>query len=257
MKMPTRQRTVMTLCDGTVIDAPSAAKVARALATLSKKNWYAILSRGDDVDEVYVQVGVGGGEGTGAHVPVGAYNLEHRDGDADKHYRHQTTDLKAVIEAFQAFASGDDGWTKRLTWERVDFTVELAFWYETRVYRKAEAEARYQQILADENPVPLRKLDKRLRAFVREARKRAPEAEIVELGSDGDEPLYSRLGIAVNIPGALVKKVYPKLMDATAEPNLHTYDRTDGIVMGMETDPDIVFFEAKNTKKKAATKKTR
>jgi hypothetical protein len=239
-------KAVMTLCDGTVIDAPSRAKVSRALETLSKKNWYAILDRGD---EVYMQVGVGGGEGTGTHVPVGAYNLEHRAGDVDAHYRHETTDLKTVIQAFQEFASGDDDWVKRLTWERVHFKVEVAFWSETRVYSKAEAEVRYQQILADENPVPLRKLDKGLRAFVREARKRAPEAEIVEIGRYGDEPLYSRLGIAVNIPSKLVKKIYPEVVGAADDPQLHTYDRTDGYVMGMETDPNIVISDAPKKKK--------
>lgn len=117
--------------------------------------------------------------------------------------------------------------------------IELGFWHELRVPSPAQAEVRYQQIINDEAPVRLAELDERLQDFVREVRVRAPQVEIVEIGRADGEPLYSRFGIAVAFPEELSRQVYPKLTAAADEPRLHTYDRSDGTVMGVDTDPDI------------------
>ncbi|RRR99502.1 hypothetical protein [Glycomyces terrestris] len=117
--------------------------------------------------------------------------------------------------------------------------IELLFWHEPRVPSPAQAEARYQQVLDDERPVRLGELDQRLQDFVRDARSRAPQAEILELGRAGGEPLYSRHGIAVLFPEEVLKDVYPKLTAAADEPRLHLYDRSDGSVTGIDSDPDV------------------
>lgn len=114
---PGSTRPVLTLCDGSLVDAPTPAEVARAIGTLSKDNWFAILDKGD---EVYLQVGVGGGEGVG-DLPAGRYNLERRDGAADRHYRHETDNVGTVLRAFQGFAVGHVDWAADVTWERMAF----------------------------------------------------------------------------------------------------------------------------------------
>ncbi|TDC84783.1 hypothetical protein [Actinomadura sp. 7K507] len=118
--------------------------------------------------------------------------------------------------------------------------VELAFWHELRVPSPERAEERYLQIVGDEHPVPLGELDQRLQDFVCGVRVRAPEVRILELGHAAGEPLFSRLGIVVTFPDELTKQVYPKVVAATDEPRLHTYDRKDKFVMGIDTDPDII-----------------
>lgn len=121
--------------------------------------------------------------------------------------------------------------------------AELVFWYEPRVPSPDEAEARYQRILEDEHPMPLNDLDQRLQDFVRGVQECAPQARIHELGRSGGEPLYSRLGIAVSFPDELTKQIYPEVVGAADEPRLHTYDRDDHFVFGIDIDPDISVSE--------------
>lgn len=114
---PSPERPVLQMCDGSLVDTPSPVEVAGALGTLGKANWFAILEAGD---EVYIQVGVGGSDGVG-DLPEGWFNLERRDGDAERHYRHETENLSTVIRVFQGFAAGSADWAADVTWERMTF----------------------------------------------------------------------------------------------------------------------------------------
>ncbi|MEU5876487.1 hypothetical protein [Spirillospora sp. NPDC047279] len=116
---------------------------------------------------------------------------------------------------------------------------ELAFWSELQVPDVATAEARFQRILGDDDPVPLSGLEQRLQDFVGRVKERAPQAEIVEIGHAGGEPLYSRSGIVVRFPEEITKQVHPKLGSAAVKLRLHTYDRHRQSVFGVSEDPDI------------------
>jgi predicted urease superfamily metal-dependent hydrolase len=116
---------------------------------------------------------------------------------------------------------------------------ELAFWHEPQVPNLAAAEARFQRILGDDDPVPLSGLEQRLQDFVNLAEQDAPQAEIVAIGQAGGEPLYSRSGIVVRFPEEITKQVHPKLGSAAVQLGLHTYDRDGQFVFGVSKDPDI------------------
>ncbi|GAA2273980.1 hypothetical protein GCM10009853_029810 [Glycomyces scopariae] len=121
--------------------------------------------------------------------------------------------------------------------------IEIICWYETSVSSAAQAEERYERILEDASPVPVRDLDGPLRAFVSRLREEAPDARVLELGRAGGERLYSRHGVAVTIPDELAKPLYGIVSDLAIGQNLSIYDREDGYVIGLEHDPDIVIDE--------------
>ncbi|WP_433467051.1 hypothetical protein [Spirillospora sp. CA-128828] len=104
----------LSMCDGSALHKPAGAALREALHTLSPRNWFAIL---DVAEQVYVQVGLGPNAG----LDEGVYSLEHRDGSPERHRRHVTTDLEAVIAAFEAVAANEPDWTERLTWEPLTF----------------------------------------------------------------------------------------------------------------------------------------
>ncbi|QVQ50913.1 hypothetical protein J4H86_18900 [Spiractinospora alimapuensis] len=96
-----------------------------------------------------------------------------------------------------------------------------------------EAEEYYQRIRTDDHPVPLGVLAPPLREFVRGVGEDIPQAEILPLNRSQDEPLYSRLGIAVRVPARDIKEVCPRLVATAIDLRLLTYDRDGGYVMGM------------------------
>jgi hypothetical protein len=61
-------------------------------------------------------------KGTERYVQVspalhGAFGAEYRDGGPDRHFRYETAELSEVIDVFDSYARGDDGWLHRYDWK--------------------------------------------------------------------------------------------------------------------------------------------
>lgn len=118
----------------------------------------------------------------------------------------------------------------------------LVVWKEIGISSVKEAEARYHQILSDESPVPLSRLDDPIQEFVRAVRGSVPEAEPVGIG---EAPVgYSRLGVVLNAKDDLPENPIPKVDDIAHELGLTVYVRELELVMGQEEYPDISVEEA-------------
>ena len=115
MTQPTMPIDQLTLacCDGSRLIDPAPADIERALRRLSGDNWFAIVERSSSW---WVQVACPKQNDTG---PDG-YVLERREGSADHHYGTDVADLNQVITAVLQFAQGDESWTHRFSWRKVD-----------------------------------------------------------------------------------------------------------------------------------------
>jgi hypothetical protein len=99
----------LTSESGWPVRDPSREAVRQALTTLSRINYFVVLTRADGR---YVQVGYG----TDAGTRPGWYALERRDGGPDRHYRTELTDIGEVVHAFVGFLDGDPTLTARFAW---------------------------------------------------------------------------------------------------------------------------------------------
>jgi hypothetical protein len=98
----------IVLEDWTVIDNPSADNIEAALNSLhADGNAFAIL---EVTDMTFMQVLL---------QPEGTYVIEHRAGAAHRHYQAVTRDLGSVVNAFQAYAAGDDSWQGAFGWRKI------------------------------------------------------------------------------------------------------------------------------------------
>ena len=69
--------------------------------------------------EVYMQAG-------GEDEP---FNLEYRDGDAERHYRAEDVFRKEDVErAFVWYLSGDSRWKSEFRWKKIDLKSWWKFW---------------------------------------------------------------------------------------------------------------------------------
>jgi hypothetical protein len=109
---PTGQRLSLSSCNGSRSINPAPALIEQTLRRLSVDNWFVLMERDDDR---WIQVGYG--EQAGAR--PGWYALERREGSAENHYGTTVSDLNEVIKAFQHHAEGDESWTRRFAWNKV------------------------------------------------------------------------------------------------------------------------------------------
>lgn len=99
----------LSMCAGLKVDDPDPAAIERALRTLSKDNWFAILDRGD----TFVQVS-----------PCATwYDLEHRGSSDQWPLCAMVADLDEVVAAFIDFARGDTTWPQRFTWQKIEMEL--------------------------------------------------------------------------------------------------------------------------------------
>jgi hypothetical protein len=108
----TGQRLSLSSCNGSRSINPAPAHIEQTLRRLSIDNWFVILEQHDGW---WIQVGYGDQAGT----RPGWYALERRDGSAEHHYGTTVSDLNDVIKAFQQYAQGDESWTRRFAWNKI------------------------------------------------------------------------------------------------------------------------------------------
>jgi hypothetical protein len=106
------QRLSLSSSNGSRSINPAPARIDQTLRRLSLDNWFAIMERDDDW---WIQVGYGEQAGT----RPGWYALERRDGSTEDHYGTTVSDLNEVVRAFQQYAQGDESWTRRFAWKKV------------------------------------------------------------------------------------------------------------------------------------------
>ena len=99
----------LNLNDDTSLDDPSDAQLRAGIAELEDEQ-YAILSSGD---EVYVQVYRHG---------ASDFQLEYRDGSADKHFGAAKNDLPIaqIQDVFSAFLMNSPDWNQGVDWEKLE-----------------------------------------------------------------------------------------------------------------------------------------
>lgn len=101
----------LELENGRTIQDPNTLEIEDHLRTLDgESNGFAILSQSD---LSYIQVA--GGCETGL-------SIEYQDGSTDQHYASTAGDASFhdVVEAFRAYAGGDDRWKTMFEWEEID-----------------------------------------------------------------------------------------------------------------------------------------
>lgn len=104
-------KTTLSTADGVRMADPSAGQIGDALADLDESNWFAILERGHEGSEVYLQTARN----------EGGFLLEHREGSPERHYTVKVTDRDRLVRAFAAFVAGDDAWKGWFAWERPEW----------------------------------------------------------------------------------------------------------------------------------------
>lgn len=76
--------------------------------------------------------------------------------------------------------------------------MDVVVWKEKGLSNVAQAESRYQRILANEEPVPITELDEGLQAFIRQASQDLPEAILKPDGSASPvDVTYSKFGVVL------------------------------------------------------------
>jgi hypothetical protein len=108
----TGQRVSLTSRNGSSSFNPPPARIEQTLRKLSSDNWFVLMERNDDR---WIQVGYGQQAGT----RPGWYALERCDGSVEDHYRTTVSDLNEVIKAFQQYSEGDESWTRRFAWNKL------------------------------------------------------------------------------------------------------------------------------------------
>lgn len=101
----------LELENGQIIEDPDASEIEDHLRTLDGRlNGFAILAQSE---LSYIQAAGGCEEG---------FTIEHQGGSTDQHFTSGTGDIAFhdVVEAFRAYAAGDDRWRTMFAWERLD-----------------------------------------------------------------------------------------------------------------------------------------
>lgn len=122
--------------------------------------------------------------------------------------------------------------------------IELAFWREVGISEATEAEARYQSIIADQNPVPLTELDEQVQRFVHQLRTALPELQVVGQDSSIGKEAHSRFGILVRIGDDMPEDTYGRVMGLAAPTRLTMYDPESQLVMGDDDSIEIEIHES-------------
>ncbi|WP_432743938.1 hypothetical protein H7827_08680 [Streptomyces sp. JH002] len=91
---------------------------------------FVVVERLPDVPDVYVQVW---------HEEGGAYTLEHRDGDPERHFTTTVDAPGPVAEALTGWARSGEGWDAGLVWERLTFPQEATDGEDSREMEDAQA----------------------------------------------------------------------------------------------------------------------
>ncbi|MFI9462901.1 DUF6891 domain-containing protein [Streptomyces xiamenensis] len=77
---------------------------------------FVVVERLSEVPDVYAQVW---------HEEGGAYSLEHRDGDPERHFTTTVDTPGPVAEALTGWARSAEGWDAGVVWERLTFPQEV------------------------------------------------------------------------------------------------------------------------------------
>jgi hypothetical protein len=96
---------------GNRYDDPSPQRIRKAVHGLRRPGSYLILERPAG-PEHYMQTRRDDG---------GTFLVEHRDGDASRHFGISGVDASTVGDLFGSYAAGDDRWRSMVDWERVSF----------------------------------------------------------------------------------------------------------------------------------------
>lgn len=87
---------------------PSRRAVSTAVASLVRDGW--VLLQAVDAEDLYAQVWLR---------PDGLYQLEHRAGGPDRHFRALTVSQEKVERVLLAWFAEDDGWDVGIDWTDV------------------------------------------------------------------------------------------------------------------------------------------
>ncbi len=102
---------LLELENDTTIEGPTFSQISEALSSLHDEgNSFAILSQNE---YTYMQIATDSPNG---------FVLEYQVDSVDDHYESAENHipLERVIQAFQAYAEGDDSWRTRFTWRKLD-----------------------------------------------------------------------------------------------------------------------------------------
>ncbi|MFI6640164.1 DUF6891 domain-containing protein [Streptomyces sp. NPDC050504] len=100
---------------GDIVLRPTRERFAELVGGIGNRHdRFAVVDRVPALPDVYVQVWYDGGD---------AYQLEHRDGAADRHYTCDVAELERVTEAMTRWALGEEGWDAGIEWASAGFDV--------------------------------------------------------------------------------------------------------------------------------------
>lgn len=122
--------------------------------------------------------------------------------------------------------------------------MDLVVWKEKGLSSAEEAEARYQRIRANTDPMPFSELDEQMQAFIRDAAGKFQEA-IVGASAEINpvDRSFSRHGVLLRFGEEMNMTAYPMTSEITTTLDLTLYDPEMGLVEGYDDSMDIEVYD--------------